>query len=61
VQVPSLTGQKAAAARAALLNAKLTARTAYRKGPAKDVGVVLAESPTGTQPAYTQITLTVGS
>jgi serine/threonine-protein kinase len=61
VQVPSLSGQKAAAARAALLNAKLTARTVYKKGPAKDVGVVLAESPTGSQPAYTQITLTVGS
>lgn len=61
VQVPNVTGQKAAAARAALVNAKLTARTVYKKGPAKDVGVVLAESPTGTQPAYTQITLTVGS
>src|SRR5579884_598355 len=61
VPVPNLTGQKAAAARAALLNAKLTAKTVYKKGPAKDVGVVLAESPTGTQPAYAQITLTVGS
>jgi serine/threonine-protein kinase len=61
VQVPNVTGQKAAAARAALLNAKLTAKTVYKKGPAKDVGVVVAETPTGSEPAYTQITLTVGS
>lgn len=61
VQVPNVIGQKAAAARAALLQAKLTAKTVYKKGPAKDVGVVLAESPTGAQPAYTQVTVTVGS
>jgi serine/threonine-protein kinase len=61
VQVPNVVGQKAAAARAALLQAKLTAKTVDKKGPARDIGVVLAESPTGTLPAYTQITLTVGS
>lgn len=59
--VPNVVGQKAAAARDALIGAKLTARTIYRKGPAKKVGIVLAQSPTGSQPAYTQITLTVGS
>lgn len=59
--VPNVVGQKAAAARSALLAAKLTARTVYRKGPAKRIGVVLAETPTGKQPAFTQITLTVGS
>jgi len=61
VSVPNVVGQKGAGARAALLQAKLTAKTLYKKGPAKDVGVVLSESPTGSQPAYTQITLTVGS
>jgi eukaryotic-like serine/threonine-protein kinase len=61
VTVPSTTGQKAAAARATLLNANLTTKTVYKKGPAKSIGVVLAESPTGSQPRYTQITLTVGS
>jgi beta-lactam-binding protein with PASTA domain len=59
--VPNVVGQKAAAARAALLNAHLTVKTSYRRGPAKSIGVVLAESPTGSQPRYTQITLTVGS
>lgn len=61
VTVPSVTGQKAAAARAALLNANLTTKTVYKKGPAKSIGVVLAESPTGSQPRYAQVTLTVGS
>jgi serine/threonine-protein kinase len=61
VAVPNLTGQKAAAARATLLDAKLTTKTVYKKGPAKSIGVVLAESPTGSQPRYTQVTLTVGS
>jgi beta-lactam-binding protein with PASTA domain len=61
VSVPNVVGQKAAAARAALLDAKLTAKTVYKKGPAKDVGVVLSESPTGSQPAYTQVALTVGT
>lgn len=61
VTVPSVTGQKAAAARATLLNANLTTRTVYKKGPAKSIGVVLAESPTGSQPRYAQVTLTVGS
>lgn len=60
VQVPNVVGQKAAAARAALLNAKLTAKTVYKKGSAKQIGVVLAQSPTGSLPAYSQVTLTVG-
>lgn len=57
VQVPDVTGQTAADARAQLLRAKLTVRTAYRAGKA---GVVLAQSATGDAPAYTQITITVG-
>jgi beta-lactam-binding protein with PASTA domain len=61
VSIPNVVGQKAAAARAALLNANLTTKTVYKNGPAKSIGVVLAESPTGSQPRYTQITLTVGS
>jgi serine/threonine-protein kinase len=61
VSVANVVGQKAAAGRATLLNAKLTTKTVYKKGPAKSIGVVLAESPTGSQPRYTQITLTVGS
>jgi serine/threonine-protein kinase len=59
-QVPNVVGQKAAAARAALLDAKLTVKTVDKQGPPKSIGVVLAEAPTGTVPAYTQITLTVG-
>lgn len=55
--IPDVTGQTAASARAALLQAKLTVRTTYRKGKA---GVVLAESPTGSAPAYTQVTIAVG-
>jgi eukaryotic-like serine/threonine-protein kinase len=61
VQVPNVVGQKAAAARAALLDAKLTAKTVYKKGPAKQTGVVLAETPSGSLPTYSQVTLTVGS
>jgi beta-lactam-binding protein with PASTA domain len=57
VQIPDVTGQPAAAARAALLDAKLTVRTTYREGRA---GVVLAQSPTGSAPAYTQVTIAVG-
>jgi eukaryotic-like serine/threonine-protein kinase len=55
--IPSVTGQTAAQARAALLQAKLTVKTIYKSGKA---GVVLAESPTGAAPAYTQVTITVG-
>ena len=57
VQIPDVTGRTAAEARAQLLGAKLTVRTAYRPGAA---GVVLAQSATGDAPAYTQITITVG-
>jgi serine/threonine-protein kinase len=57
VQIPDVTGQTAAAARAALLQAKLTVRTTYRQGK---TGVVLAESPSGSAPAYTQVTIAVG-
>ncbi len=61
-QVPNVVGQKAGAARAALLDAKLTVRTVDKQGPAKSRGVVLAQSPSGgSQPAYTQVTITVGS
>jgi serine/threonine-protein kinase len=56
-QIPDVTGKTAAEARAALLQAKLTVKTAYEKGQR---GVVLRESPTGTAPAYTQVTITVG-
>jgi beta-lactam-binding protein with PASTA domain len=59
--IPRVVGQKASSARAALTAAKLTVKSVYRKGPAGRVGVVLAETPTGTAPAYTQVTLTVGS
>ena len=57
VQVPNVVGQTAAAARAALLDAKLTVRTTYKAGKA---GVVLGESPTGSAPAWTQVTISVG-
>jgi len=57
VQIPDVTGQTAAAARAALLQAKLTVRTTYRQGK---TGVVLGQSPTGTAPAWTQVTIAVG-
>jgi eukaryotic-like serine/threonine-protein kinase len=63
VQVPNVVGQKAAAARAALLAEPLTVRTEYKKGPAKSIGVVLSQSPAagGTAPAYTQVAIVVGS
>ncbi len=62
VQVPNVVGQKAGAARATLLQAKLTVRTEYRKGAQKDAGVVLVQTPAArsTAPAYTQVTITVG-
>jgi beta-lactam-binding protein with PASTA domain len=61
-QVPDVVGQKAGAARAALMQAKFTVRTEYKKGAAKDIGVVIAQSPAAGQsaPAYTQVALTVG-
>jgi serine/threonine-protein kinase len=55
--IPDVTGQTAAQARAALLEAKLTVKTVYKKGK---TGVVLDESPTGSAPAYTQVTISVG-
>jgi beta-lactam-binding protein with PASTA domain len=61
VAIPNVVGQKSAAARATLLRAKLTVKTDYKKGPAKNVGVVIDEAPTGSVPAYTQITITVGT
>lgn len=62
-QVPSVTGAKAGAARAALLDAGLTVRTQYRRAPANERGVVLSQSPSagGSVPAYTQVTIVVGS
>jgi beta-lactam-binding protein with PASTA domain len=59
--IPGLVGEKAGSARSALAGAKLTIRTVYRKGAANKVGIVLAQAPTGSAPAYTQVTLTVGS
>jgi beta-lactam-binding protein with PASTA domain len=56
-QIPDVTGETAASARAALLQATLTVRTTYREGKP---GVVLAQSSTGTAPAYTQVTIAVG-
>lgn len=56
-QVPNVVGQSAADARAALAQANLTFKTVYKHGK---TGVVLAEAPTGTQPAYTQVVITVG-
>jgi serine/threonine-protein kinase len=57
VQIPDVTGQPASSARAALLQATLTVRTPYRHGRP---GVVLAQTPTGGAPAYTQVTIAVG-
>ncbi|MES1246646.1 MAG: PASTA domain-containing protein [Actinomycetota bacterium] len=57
VRVPDVVGRSAADARAALAQAKLTFKTVYKPGKA---GFVLAESPAGSQPAYTQVVLTVG-
>ena len=61
VHVPNVVGQKSAAARAALLAAKLTVRTEYKKGKAKSVGVVLSQTAGASAPAYTQVTIVVGS
>jgi beta-lactam-binding protein with PASTA domain len=60
--VPDVTRQKAGAARAALLAAKLTVKTEYRKGPAAKAGSVLSQSPAASTsvPAYTQVTIVVG-
>jgi eukaryotic-like serine/threonine-protein kinase len=59
--VPGVVGRTASDARAALVDAQLTVRTEYRSAPKKDVGNVLAQSPSGgTVPAYTQVTITVG-
>jgi serine/threonine-protein kinase len=60
--VPNVVGQKAGAARAALLDAKLLVKTEYKRGPAKSTGVVLSQSPAAGQsePAYTQVTIVVG-
>ena len=57
VQIPDVVGRAAADARAALLQAKLTVRTTYKQGK---TGVVLGESPTGSAPAWTQVTISVG-
>jgi serine/threonine-protein kinase len=57
VQIPDVTGKTASEARAALLQAKLTVKTTYEAGKP---GVVVRESPTGTAPAYTQVTISVG-
>jgi beta-lactam-binding protein with PASTA domain len=61
-QVPDVLGQKAAAARQALLQAGFTVKTEYKKSP-KSLGVVVAQRPAGgaTQTAYTQVVITVGS
>lgn len=61
-QVPDVLGEKAAAARAALLEAGFTVHTAYRKSPAKYAGVVVAQKPAGgaSLSGYTQVTITVG-
>ena len=60
--VPDVVGLQAGAARAALLAAKLTAKTEYRKGAVASVGVVLSQAPAGggSAPAYTQVTIVVG-
>jgi serine/threonine-protein kinase len=61
VTVPSLTGKKAAEARAALWDAQLTGRTVYEPASGDKVGTVLRQQPgPGKAPAWTQITLYVG-
>ena len=62
-QVPNVLGQKAAAARAALLQAGFTVKTENKKTAQKSVGVVVAQRPGGgaSQPKYTQVVVTVGS
>ena len=59
VTIPTVTGAKAADARAKLWAAKLTVRTIYQSGK---VGIVLREQPSGggKAPAYSQVTLYVG-
>jgi beta-lactam-binding protein with PASTA domain len=61
-QVPDVVGQKAASARAALLDAKFTVKTVYKKASGSSRGGVLSQSPAAgnSQPAYTQVTITVG-
>jgi beta-lactam-binding protein with PASTA domain len=56
-------GQKAAAARQALLQAGFTVKTETKKSPAKYLGVVVAQRPAGgqSQPQYGQVVITVGS
>jgi serine/threonine-protein kinase len=63
VHVPNVVGEKASSARAALLAVPLTVGTEYKKGPAKSIGVVLSQTPAAdsTAPAYTQVTIVVGS
>jgi beta-lactam-binding protein with PASTA domain len=63
VHVPNVVGEKSASARAALLAAKLTVHTEYKKGPVKRVGLVLSQRPAAgsSAPAYTQVTIVVGS
>jgi beta-lactam-binding protein with PASTA domain len=63
VHVPNVVGQKSAAARAALLAAKLTVKTTYKKGRAKEVGTVLSQTPAAgsSQPAWTQVAIVVGT
>lgn len=62
-RVPDVVGQKAAAARAAILDAQLTVKTEYKKGPAKSAGTVLSQSPSAgaSQPAWSQVAIVVGS
>jgi beta-lactam-binding protein with PASTA domain len=62
-QVPDVLGQKAAAARQALLQAGFTVKTETKKSPAKYLGVVVAQRPAGgeSQPQYGQVVITVGS
>ena len=59
--VPDVVGQKAAAARATLLDAGLTVKTVYKKAAAKSAGTVLSQQPAGgaSQPAWSQSTITV--
>jgi beta-lactam-binding protein with PASTA domain len=58
-QVPDVVGLQAGAARAAILDARLTVKTGYRHGKP---GVVLSQSPAAgaSQPAWTQIAIVVG-
>jgi beta-lactam-binding protein with PASTA domain len=60
--VPDVVGRQPGVARAALLDAMLTVQTRYKKSPAASRGTVLEQSPAAgrSQPAYTQVTITVG-